>query len=172
MISAPAPAELISSPTPPATQPAHAFDPLQHQPAQPAQLDQGQQLTQQPISEQPLGQLFQTQPQYYSAASPFPPPQFVPSPTIPHTPLSPIQQASANPSTQTSLLPRTSAPAATIEPAFKVQDLPEDPTSALTFTTPMVFAPALAELTPPPTPKMAPALSPATYILTKPQVQP
>jgi hypothetical protein len=84
------------------------------------------------------------------------------------TPLSPIQQASANPSTQTSLLPRTSAPAATIEPAFKVQDLPEDPTSALTFTTPMVFAPALAELTPPSTPKMAPALSPATYILTKP----
>jgi hypothetical protein len=36
----------------------------------------------------------------------------------------------------------------------------------------MVPAPALAEPTPPPTPKMAAALSPATYIPTEPQVQP
>jgi hypothetical protein len=122
------------------------------------------------------------------------------------TPSPPLRQASANPSTQTPLLPHAPAPAATTQPAsFKVQDLPEDttstsnlpktptiepvlpislavaipasaptaiPASAPAPTTPMVSAPAPAELTPPPTPKIAAALSPATCIPTKPQVQP
>jgi hypothetical protein len=76
---------------------------------------------------------------------------------------------------------------------FKVQDLPEDltltlnllktfiikpvlpisfavaiPTSAPTLTIPMVFAPAIAELTSLLTPKITAALSPATCILTEP----
>jgi hypothetical protein len=80
---------------------------------------------------------------------------------------------------------------------FKVQDLPEDPTStsnppktpmiepalpislavaiptsAPTSTIPIVSAPALAELTPLRTPKIAAALSPATCIRAEPQVQP
>jgi hypothetical protein len=80
-----------------------------------------------------------------------------------------LQQASANPLTQTSLLSRILALAVIIEPAsFKVQDLLKDPTFALAFTTPMVFAPALAELTLSSTPKIAPALPPVTCILTKP----
>jgi hypothetical protein len=98
------------------------------------------------------------------------------------------------PPTFTSNLPKT----LTIKPVpFKVQDLPEDltltssppktltiepalpispavaiPTSAPILITPMVSAPAIAELTPPPTPKIAAALSPATCIPTEPQVQP
>jgi hypothetical protein len=45
-------------------------------------------------------------------------------------------------------------------------------TFALTFTTLMVLAPALAELTLLPTPKITAALLLATCISTKPQVQP
>jgi hypothetical protein len=67
-------------------------------------------------------------------------------------------------------LSRILALAVTIKPAFKVQDLLEDFTFVLNFIIPMVFALALAELTLSLTPKITSALSPATYILTKPQV--
>jgi hypothetical protein len=57
-----------------------------------------------------------------------------------------------------------------IKPAFLISFVVAIPTSAPTFITPIVSAPAIAELILPSTPKIAAALLPPTYILTKPQV--
>jgi hypothetical protein len=77
-----------------------------------------------------------------------------------------ISPAVAIPASALTYIP-TSAPTLTT-PMVSVAILTFTPT----FTTPIVSALAPAELTPPPTSKIATALSLATCILTEPQVQP